>query len=35
MSNGDKYDGEFVNDMRNGFGILDYAEGNKYEGHFV
>ena len=30
MSNGDKYDGEFAKDLRNGYGVMDYAEGNRY-----
>jgi len=28
------YEGNFVNDKRNGFGIFSWANGRKYEGHW-
>jgi len=34
FSNGDKYDGEWKNDKRNGKGIYTHASGNIYEGEF-
>ncbi len=30
--NGDIYDGFFKNDMRDGQGIMNYVNGNKYDG---
>ena len=32
---GRKYDGQFVNDKREGFGLFTWADGRKYEGHWV
>lgn len=29
-SNGDKYDGDFINELPDGKGIYDYHEGHKY-----
>ncbi|EAR84709.1 protein kinase (macronuclear) [Tetrahymena thermophila SB210] len=29
-----KYEGQWVNDKKDGFGILEYKSGNKYEGYF-
>ena len=34
-SNGDIYDGEFKNDMRDGRGILKYSNGDTYNGFFT
>ncbi len=34
LSNGDKYEGEFKNDKKNGYGIYFYDDGDKYEGVF-
>ena len=33
--NGDKYIGEFINELKNGKGILYYNDGNRYEGNFI
>jgi hypothetical protein len=30
--NGDVYDGKWVNDMRDGFGIMKFKSGDTYEG---
>ena len=32
MINGDVYDGDFNDNLRDGFGKMEYAEGNVYEG---
>ena len=32
--NGDKYEGEFKNGNREGYGLYYYSDGNKYEGEF-
>ena len=32
--NGNKYEGEFKNDKREGKGIMLYNDGDKYEGEF-
>ena len=32
--NGDIYEGEYTEDIRNGFGIYKYSNGNRYEGEF-
>jgi hypothetical protein len=29
--NGNRYEGEFVNDMKEGYGTLQYTNGEKYE----
>jgi hypothetical protein len=34
-SNGDKYEGNFVDGKPNGRGIADFTNGDKYEGDFV
>jgi hypothetical protein len=34
-TNGDKYDGEVLNGMREGFGIYFYHNGDKYEGMWI
>ena len=31
---GEKYEGEFKDDIRTGYGVLIYSNGNKYEGEF-
>ena len=33
-NNGDKYEGGFKNDLKEGKGIYYYNNGNKYEGEF-
>ena len=33
-ANGDKYEGEFVKDKRNGYGTYHFANGRKYTGHY-
>ena len=32
--NGDTYEGEYKDDIRNGFGIYKYKDGNRYEGEW-
>ena len=32
--NGDIYDGFFKNDMKSGEGVMDYANGDRYEGQW-
>ena len=32
--NKDKYEGEWVNDHKHGFGMLTFSNGDKYEGEF-
>ncbi|MBR6797020.1 MAG: hypothetical protein IKM53_06705, partial [Clostridia bacterium] len=34
-ANGDVYEGNYVNDVRNGKGVLTLASGEKYDGHFA
>ena len=34
FNNGNKYDGEFKNGLREGKGILYYNNGDKYEGYW-
>ena len=34
FSNGNKYEGEFKNDMFEGYGIYCYSNGDIYEGEF-
>ena len=29
-----RYDGQFVNNMKDGFGVYEWSDGTKYEGHF-
>jgi hypothetical protein len=29
--NGNKYDGDFVDNLKEGYGVLHYANGEKYE----
>ena len=33
-NNGDKYDGEWKNDLREGNGIYEYKNGDKYKGEW-
>lgn len=33
--NGDKYDGEFVNDIRQGKGLYYWKDGSRWEGNFM
>ena len=33
-NNGDRYEGEFKKNQRNGYGILFYVDGSIYEGKF-
>ena len=33
--NGDKYEGEFKNDMAEGYGFEYFSNGNKYIGEFI
>lgn len=33
-SDGRKYNGDFANNKRNGFGIYTWPDGRKYEGHW-
>jgi hypothetical protein len=35
FANGDKYEGNFVNENLNGRGTMTFANGDKYEGNFV
>ncbi len=32
FANGNKYDGEFKSDLREGYGIYTFTNGTKYEG---
>jgi hypothetical protein len=32
--NGNKYDGEWVDDVKEGYGILTYVNGERYEGYW-
>ena len=32
--NGDVYQGEFMNDKANGYGVYTHKEGSRYEGHW-
>jgi hypothetical protein len=34
FANGDRYDGEFVDDKRHGHGVLYNADGSHYEGEW-
>ena len=34
-TNGDKYDGEFLNNQMHGYGVYDWADGRRYEGYWV
>lgn len=34
MINGDSYEGEYMNDKKNGKGIYIWKNGSKYEGNF-
>ena len=34
FANGDKYDGEFIDDEFEGQGVFTWANGDKYEGQF-
>ena len=34
-SNGDKYDGQWERDKRNGRGVIYFADGKRYEGEWV
>ncbi len=33
--NGDRYEGNWVNNWKDGFGVLYYASGKRYEGNWV
>ena len=33
--NGDRYDGDWVDDKRHGHGVFYYADGNRYDGDYV
>lgn len=33
-NNGQKYEGQFEDDMKNGFGCFDFDNGYRYEGNF-
>lgn len=34
-TNGDYYDGDFVNEKRHGYGVYTWPNGNEYRGDFV
>ena len=34
-ADGRVYEGEFVNDKRNGFGIYTWTDGRRYEGNWI
>ena len=34
-SDNDNYDGEWKNDHQEGYGILKFSDGDRYEGEFV
>lgn len=34
LENGDKYEGQWFQDMKHGFGVLTYSMGEIYTGHF-
>ena len=33
-NNGDTYDGNFISDVKNGYGVYVYATGSKFDGEF-
>ena len=33
--NGDMYEGDWVDDVRSGLGVLTMANGDRYEGHWL
>ena len=35
FANGNRYDGDWLDDKRTGFGIYTYINGNAYEGMFI
>jgi hypothetical protein len=35
LANGDRYDGDYVDDKRHGHGVYYYANGSHYEGEWV
>ena len=34
FENGDVYEGDFVNNIKEGYGIMSYNNGEKYQGEF-
>ena len=34
MDNGDRYEGKFVKDSKEGYGVCHYHNGERYEGEF-
>ena len=34
FSNGDRYEGDYKNDLQEGFGVMFYLNGDRYEGYW-